>query len=117
MVYGKGLARRCLNQTLEDVMNKVPANELIGGIEIIRERDIRRRGRPFNDLVECDPVNCACCGRAIYKVAELRNGDMIGMECACIIPESRIMRMGRFLNKRQQEYAIRHGLLVSKEVA
>lgn len=93
-------------------MNKVAASELTGGIEIIgRERDIRKRGRPFNDMVECDPMHCACCGREIYKVNELRNGDLIGSECACIIPDCAIMRMGRFLNKRQQEYARRHGLL------
>lgn len=97
-------------------MNRMPASELKGGIEIMSERDIRRRGKPFNDMVECDPVHCACCGRAIYKIAELRNGDIIGSECACIIPDSRIMRMGRFLNKRQQEYA-RHNNLLPREVA
>ena len=91
--------------------NRIPASTLNGGIEIVRERDIRRRGRPFNDMVDCDPVTCACCGRSIYKIAELTNGDIIGSECACIIPNSRIMRMGRFLNKRQQEYARAKGLL------
>ena len=97
--------------------NKFPASELRGGIEIVSERDIRRRGRPFNDMIDCDPVNCACCGRAIYKIAELRNGDIIGQECACIIPDSRIMRMGRFLNKRQQEYARKLGLMAGEAVS
>jgi hypothetical protein len=91
--------------------NRLAASALKGGIPIVRERDIRRRGKPFNDMVECDPAVCNCCGRDIYKVAELRNGDIIGLECACIIPDSRIMRMGRFLNKRQQEYARSRGLL------
>jgi hypothetical protein len=91
--------------------NRLPASELVGGIEIMRELDIRRRGKPFNDMVECDPMHCACCGREIFKIAELRNGDVIGSECACIIPNSPAMRMGRFLNKRQQEYARRYGLL------
>ena len=92
--------------------NRLPASELKGGIEIIRERDIRRRGKPFNDMVECEPATCACCGRKIYKIAELRNGDIIGSECACIIPNSSAMRMGRFLNKKQQDYARRVGLLI-----
>lgn len=92
-------------------MTKIPASKLVGGIEIMRERDIRRRGRPFNDMVECEPATCACCGRKIFKIAELRNGDVIGSECACIIPNVPIMRMGRFLNSKQQEYAIKHGLL------
>lgn len=97
-------------------MKKIAASELKGGIEVVRERDIRRRGRPFNDMIECDPVECACCGRSIYKIAELRNGDIIGSECACIIPDSRIMRMGRFLNSKQQAYARRHNLLPAEEV-
>ena len=91
--------------------HKVPASTLQGGIAIVRERDIRKRGKPFNDMIECDPVKCACCGRDIYIVVELANGEMIGSECACIIPNSRIMRMGRFLNKKQQEYARSKGLL------
>ena len=92
--------------------HKVPASTLQGGIAIVRERDIRKRGKPFNDMIECDPATCACCGRSIYVVAELVNGDLIGSECACIIPDCRAMRMGRFLNKKQQDYARRNGLLV-----
>lgn len=92
--------------------NKVAASTLKGGIEIVRERDIRRRGKPFNDMVECEPATCACCGRKIFIIAELRNGDIIGSECACIIPNSPAMRMGRFLNKKQQEYARKQGLLI-----
>lgn len=90
----------------------VPASSLIGGIETVgAERDIRKRGRPFNDMIECDPVECACCGRKIYKINVLTTGEIIGSECACIIPNSSLMRMGRFLNKRQQEFARRNGLL------
>lgn len=97
-------------------MKKIPASNLTGSIRIIRELDIRRRGRPFNDMVECEPVKCACCGRDIYKVSELANGDIIGSECSCVIgslygENPSIMRMGRFLSKRQQEYAISRGLL------
>src|ERR1039458_1307723 len=82
-------------------MNKLPASALKGGIRIVRERDIRKRGRPFNDMIECDPAICNCCGREIYKVAELVNGDIIGLECACIIPDCHAMRVGRFLNKKR----------------
>ena len=101
--------------------SKIKASELVGGIRIIRERDIRKRGRPFNDMVECDPVKCSCCGRDIYKVTELVNGDILGSECACVIgvywgETSGIMRSGRFLNKSQQAYAIKHGLLKQEAV-
>jgi len=51
--------------------NRLAASALKGGIPIIRERDIRRRGKPFNDMVECEPAVCNCCGRDIYKVAIL----------------------------------------------
>ncbi len=97
----------------------ISATTLKGSLVIKREYDIRHDSK-LGKATDMEPENCACCDRKIFKVALMENGELLGLECACIMGRSKFaqdeqnvmnMRQGRNLTVRQQAYARERGLL------